>query len=825
MKRFWNTRVSALLLAVILTLGAVPAALAAGADVAYEVSAGETVELKPSAFKKLYEKEYSDFCALRFTDTDDFDDYGRFYAKDIDGKKTYLKEKDMDDAFFYYDTEDMEDEDTDFALSGLTFDADDDAKSAALTLKFTLYGDRWNSRVTGTMTLDIDRGGSTDAELVWEMDEDEELTFDRKEFRNLFEEEYRNFSYLTFTGADGLDEAGMLVAYDPDEGKTFRVWEKDVEDYDFYYTSTDGEYLISSLTFCAGADADGKEVTLDFTLHGKTKSQTVDGTLVIQIGDVKKPAKKSDIQYTTQQEEQAFVPRDFNNFYQKSYTGDMLYVRFTGSENLKESTGKLYYRYDSRNEESFSASELKDCYFYYDEDDLPEDSEDCYPLEDLSFVPAKNFTGTVTLDFTAYRSSSKKVAGKVSITVEKAAATAVSASSVRYCTTSGSAVQISGNDLARAFAKQNPGSALQSIELLNVPSTGGLYYDYYTGGRIQFTGINGAGQTFYLSPTGTQRDVNKLTYVPSGTNYCDDLLFTAKGTGNRTMLGAITFSVSKALVAEIYGATPKNTAVGFPAASFNSAIYTATGKALSAIRLLELPAATVGSVTLGTAKADTATRYTYSTGEKRISDLRFTPASGYTGSVEIPYIAYDGDGSAIAVGKFCLGVVSKVKSFTDVPSSSWCYKYVTELSDAGVIDGYADSSFKEKNAITYGAALKLIMLAAGYPEQSPTVSGSPFSGYLDKARAEGIITRSNVDLTKPITRLQVAQLAAGAMKLTDSAGAKHFTDTDSTSVLALNAAGIVEGYFSGGAYTFKPSATLTRGQVSAIVWRMRNYQK
>ena len=42
-------------------------------------------------------------------------------------------------------------------------------------------------------------------------------------------------------------------------------------------------------------------------------------------------------------------------------------------------------------------------------------------------------------------------------------------------------------------------------------------------------------------------------------------------------------------------------------------------------------------------------------------------------------------------------------------------------------------------------------------------------------------------------------------------------------VQALNAAGIIEGYFSNGTYTYRPNNTLTRGQVSAIVWRMLNY--
>ena len=84
-----------------------------------------------------------------------------------------------------------------------------------------------------------------------------------------------------------------------------------------------------------------------------------------------------------------------------------------------------------------------------------------------------------------------------------------------------------------------------------------------------------------------------------------------------------------------------------------------------------------------------------------------------------------------------------------------------------------------------------------------------------------------MDLTKPITRLQVAQLAAGAVKLDTGnlSSVKPFTDTDDPSVQALNAAGIVEGYSSGGTSTYKPGNTLTRGQVSAIVWRMRNYQK
>ena len=71
----------------------------------------------------------------------------------------------------------------------------------------------------------------------------------------------------------------------------------------------------------------------------------------------------------------------------------------------------------------------------------------------------------------------------------------------------------------------------------------------------------------------------------------------------------------------------------------------------------------------------------------------------------------------------------------------------------------------------------------------------------------------------------MAQLAAHAMGLDISSlsSIKPFTDTTDPYVQALNAAGIIEGYFSNGTSTYKPGNTLTRGQLSAIVWRMRNY--
>jgi hypothetical protein len=376
------------------------------------------------------------------------------------------------------------------------------------------------------------------------------------------------------------------------------------------------------------------------------------------------------------------------------------------------------------------------------------------------------------------------------------------------------------------------------VKLLAVPENGSLFYNYYgkssygTSARHQFTANNCTNQELYPSPSAaSQFSLTEVTYVPAGstTNYTASIPFSATGTGNHTIYGIVLISVTSKAIPEVYGVTPKNTAVSFPAPAISSAVKTGTSATLDKIQLLQLPPSNVGTIYVGTGttrKATLSDLYGTSGSTWTISQLRFVPATGYTGNVEIPYLAYDSNNKTIGVGAFSLGIVSKQVKFSDVTSATWCYKYVSELSDANVISGYTDGSFKPNNTITYGAALKLIMLAAGYGEQAPTVKGSTFSGYLTKAQAEGIITRSNVNLAGPITRLQVAQLAAGAMKLDldNLSSVAPFTDTTDKHVQALNAAGIVEGYFSNGTSTYKPGNTLTRGQVSAIVWRMQNYQ-
>lgn len=167
--------------------------------------------------------------------------------------------------------------------------------------------------------------------------------------------------------------------------------------------------------------------------------------------------------------------------------------------------------------------------------------------------------------------------------------------------------------------------------------------------------------------------------------------------------------------------------------------------------------------------------------------------------------------------------------------TDWFYRYVRDLSIAGVVNGYPGYIFEPQGDTTWGEALKLIMRAVGYPVQTPT-DAHWASGYLTKARADALVPEGEIDLNQPITRLEYAQVTAKALKLEpvilnpeteegeEPAELKEspFTDTEDPYVLALQEAGIVEGYPDG---SFRPSEKITRAEISTVIWRVYKYNK
>ncbi|WP_308528994.1 S-layer homology domain-containing protein [uncultured Oscillibacter sp.] len=843
MKGFFRKKLPACLLALAMMASLIPAASAVSADLTFDVDEDSSVWLDADDFWDLYDDlTGGDLEYVEFTGYDDFDDYGWFEADGYDyddyvsGYELY--DSDLDDARFYYDEDDTWYDD-DFELDSLEFITFDNIDDATLDFEVKLKGDEGSEYATVRIEVYGSSSGSGDVKLTYKVEPNKEVTVDADDFYDLFDDEdgrYDELLYVEFTDYDDFDDYGCFYAedYDYDE---IELNEKELDYGFFYYDDRDmsdrsDEYDLDTLTFAADRNADDDTLAFDFTMRG-VDGDKVYGTLYIEIG--KGTSSKADITYEMDADDELTLDADdfYDLFWDESDDDTLLYVEFTDYDDFDDYGwfGADGYDYDDYvRDYELNESDLDDARFYYDDRDVRNDYE--FELETLTFYTDRNAKDEdLFFDFTMRGEDGDTVKGTLCISI--GGGVTAQGGDIRYTTTYSGRVQINANDIARFFEESYPGYTVQYMVLKGLPSYGSLYYNYYgtskygTSSSMRMTEALCDEIDFYFNPSSSQYAMTELTYVPSGVNYCAQIPFTAYGTGSRSVSGTILISVNLDTVPDIYGPTPVNTVVPFPAASIYTAVSQASGLGLAGIQLLELPATNVGTIYVGSGtatRANTSTVYGYSSGNQRISQLRFVPASGYTGSVEIPYVACNSSGVPFASGKLCLGVVRQMEDYSDISATTWCYKYVLELSDAGVISGYSDGTFRPNDTVTYGAALKLIMLAAGYDEQKP-VNSNVFSGYLARAKADGLVS-GNVDLTAKITRLAVAQIAAKAMGLsiTNLSSVQPFTDTTDPYVRALNAAGIVGGYFENGTSTYKPYNTLTRGAMSAIVWRMEQYQ-
>ena len=806
-------------------------------DITYTVKPGEEVAFDDEDFVNAYDNAGGSG-TMKYVvfekPSSDYSNAGTVYSRYGKRNATSFTRSELDDYKFYYGDSDY----GDYDLDELSFVADK-SFSDSIEIAFTAYGGRGskeNDSVSGTLKITSSKSASSSkGDITYTVKAGEEVAFDDDDFEKIYENSSctGSFKYVEFSRPDSaFNDAGTLYSRYGKRNET-AFTRSSLSSNKFYYGDSEyGDYDLDELSFVADKSFSGS-VELSFTAYGGTGTRTnqnVTGTLVIATGKTGSSTTKGDITYTVKAgDEVAFDDADFEKIYENSRcTGSLKYVEFSRPDSAFNNAGTLYSRYGKRNETAFTRSSLSSNKFYYGDSDYGD-----YDLDELSFVADRTFSGSITLSFTLYGGKNSKcdqsTTGTLVITTGTSAVTSRYVGNIRYNTTPNTALQINANDIARLFRKYTSGGSLQYLTLTSVPATGSLYYNYYNASkygatRTQLTASMAGSMIFSYSPaSASEYDLSELTYIPSGSNYCTALTFTGYSSSGTAVSATILISVTASPVSEVYSVTTKGTSVNFPANSVYSAVASATGFGLSSIQLLELPASTAGVLYVGSYAADTTSAYSYGSDTDSMSQLRFIPNSGFTGSVSIPYVALSSSGTALGAGVVSIGVVDSVKKFTDISTSTWCYKYVTELASANVISGYSNGTFQEKNTITYGAALKLIMLAAGYGEQAPTVKGSPFSGYLAKAKAAGLVS-GNPKLNGPITRLQIAQIAAKALKLSTTGlpSKKPFTDTNDVYVQALNAAGIIEGYFSNGTSTYKPNNTLTRGQVSAIVWRMKN---
>ena len=183
-------------------------------------------------------------------------------------------------------------------------------------------------------------------------------------------------------------------------------------------------------------------------------------------------------------------------------------------------------------------------------------------------------------------------------------------------------------------------------------------------------------------------------------------------------------------------------------------------------------------------------------------------------------------------------------SFTDLPTTHWAYKYIAEMVNRKVIDGYPDHKFRPENTITRAEFAKIMVTASGIKPNKVNYSSfsdipatnwaSPFAeavkDYLNgyrTANGQYIFNPSAPALREDITVALVKLKGYDMSRLPDQSTIQAmFKDYNGISDSAKNyvAIAVENGLVSGFPdETFRPQATVTRAEATVMLWRAYQY--
>ena len=172
--------------------------------------------------------------------------------------------------------------------------------------------------------------------------------------------------------------------------------------------------------------------------------------------------------------------------------------------------------------------------------------------------------------------------------------------------------------------------------------------------------------------------------------------------------------------------------------------------------------------------------------------------------------------------------------FSDM-TGHWAQKHAEALVARGIVNGYADGSFRGDSPITRAELTKIIVEALDVPEKEgknfgDVAQSSWYSSYVSRAATAGVINGFEDGSFKPeanVSRQDAVLMIWRAMNLTSELpeGFKYFADEKdiqdyaSEAIRCLGDLGIVTGEKSG----FKPLNNITRAEMAAVICRAIDY--
>ena len=392
-----------------------------------------------------------------------------------------------------------------------------------------------------------------------------------------------------------------------------------------YYVSPDagrGEQSISDLKFVPASGFSGTAV---ITYEGRsTKDEIFNGTIYVAVEN------SGDVMYSTAMDRPLTLSaKEFRDVCKLKTGRNASFVTFSQPADRR---GTLYYNYSPG---QYSQKVDNTTRYYVASRPL---------LEEVTFVPADHYTGTVSVPYRCTDTTGGSYSGTMTINVYAADGDG-GAGGVEYTTGVGQRVTLNAADFNAACQDAND-RTLSYIYFDELPpaSQGILYYSYTSSSSSRVD----TSTRYYRSGTGSR--ISSITFVPAGSfSGTVTVPYTGYDTQGVSYKDELVIHVSDAAGAVSYS-TDAGEPVTFRAEDFNDACRRANGATLNYVTFTQ-PSSSVGTLYRDYRNSsNTGTRISSSQrfsrgGSSSVSDVTFVPRSGYEGTVSIPFSGYDDAGS------------------------------------------------------------------------------------------------------------------------------------------------------------------------------------
>ena len=644
--------------------------------------------------------------------------------------------------------------------------------------------------------------------VEYEVDADEVLYLEKEDFDKFVYDETSQGTEVDELWFTSLPSSSKGVLYFDYDGRD----EYEVEKRESF-TRRD----LDDLAFVPDEDYDGS-VTIGFSGESD-QGENFSGTLYIEVNGTGRSSSDGEVTYEVDVNDAVDLDvDDFDDYaYDESDGTEVDYIFFTDLPS--SSKGTLYYDYGYSSEREVEKDEE------FDRDEI----------DDLTFVPKRNYEGTVTITFEGSADDGDKFAGELVIRVGDAGGADIT---VELQAGNGSTVNFQTDAFNEACVKETGANLNYVIFDYDSGRGGYLYYQHGESGESEV----GSGRYYRASSP----RLDQVSFVPgSGTGSSVRIPFEGEATNGKSFYGGVKLTYVTLSEPTIITYTSTGLAVDFNAADFTAACAARGGKALTSVRF-PAPDTTGGQLyynfhTPTQYRGEVVSTVDYSVGGVYLlGEVTFLPKAGYSGVVTIPYVGTDADGIEYTGTVQVMVTPSASSRFSDMGSyNSWAGASVEFLAAYGITTGTGDgATFSPASTLTRGDYILMLYRTFGFSSTAAAgnftdvAAGSYYAEALAHAKALGIATAEadgSFRPNDPVTRQDAMVFLLRAMQAVNRSVPNAYdsylsrfpdgasvADYARTAMAAMAQAGVIQGNEQG---KLNPTGTLNRAEMAVILHR------